>query len=234
MKEALASGQHDRCGVRAGKFSEAMLRAVQHELSGTHTPLGQGIKNFQAECSKVEKLPASAGDDSLRVMIPRALGFVFTLRNKRDFGHLEGDVSANEIDSAAVARVCDWALAELLRVVHGIAIEDAQVLIDQIAERRLPAVWAVGGKKRVLRTGLSYGEKVLLLLYSEAEYAVASEDLLDWTEHSNKSVFRRDVLRKLHANREIEYDEGNEMVIISPLGVERVETKVLKPQPSAT
>jgi hypothetical protein len=46
-------------------------------------------------------------------------------------------------------------------------------------------------------------------------------------EHSNPSVYRRDVLRRAHADRLIEYDERTKTVKISPLGIKRVEGKIL-------
>jgi hypothetical protein len=70
-------------------------------------------------------------------------------------------------------------------------------------------------------------EKTLLLLYSSQELAVPSEDLFEWTEHSNQAVYRRDVLKTLHKNRLIEYDKENQMVAISPLGIDKVEKELL-------
>ena len=40
--------------------------------------------------------------------------FLYALRNKRDIGHVGGDIEANEIDALIAARVADW-LARILR-----------------------------------------------------------------------------------------------------------------------
>jgi hypothetical protein len=50
-----------------------------------------------------------------------------------------------------------------------------------------------------------------------------SPNIFGFVEHSNASVFRRDVLRPAHKARLIEYDEGSGDVTISPLGIEHVE-----------
>jgi hypothetical protein len=97
-----------------------------------------------------------------------------------------------------------------------------------VAERQLPGVWKVFGKRRVLNSNLSYTEQTLLLLYSTVDTGVASEDLLAWTEHSNGAIYRRDVLRRLHRSRLVEYDEETQMVMISPKGIAQVESALLR------
>ena len=61
-------------------------------------------------------------------------------------------------------------------------------------------------------------EKALVILHATAG-PVSERDLVDWVEHSNPSVFKRDVLRTAHRARLLEYDAAGGMVHISPLGV---------------
>lgn len=110
---------------------------------------------------------------------------------------------------------------------HNIPLEDAQALCDSIAERKIAVMWNVLGRKRILDTTLSYTEETLLLLYSDIGNAVAVEDLCEWTEHSRKANFKRDIIRKLHDERLIEWDEETDMAIISPTGISRVETSII-------
>jgi hypothetical protein len=72
------------------------------------------------------------------------------------------------------------------------------------------------GKKRVLRNDLSYRDKTLLLLHHDADSAMAVEDLISWTDHSNPTVFKRDVLRPLHQKRHVEYDTDHWPAYSSP------------------
>jgi|ERR1051325_3159540 hypothetical protein len=217
----------DTSGLSVGKFCESVLRFLQFTLTATSIPFGKHIPNFPDECRKLISLPASAGLESLRVIVPRALAFLYTLRGKRGIGHVGGDVEANEIDAATAVRVCDWILSELVRIYHGLSLEEAQALVNAVAERLMPEIWEVRGKKRVLRKGLPYKHQVLLLLYSDPDTDVLSEDLLEWTEYSNAVVFRQKVLTPLHKERFIDYDRDNELVRISPLGIHEVETVVL-------
>jgi hypothetical protein len=118
-------------------------------------------------------------------------------------------------------------MCELIRIYHGFSLEEAQAVVDALAERNLPDIWEVGGKKRVLRRGLTYKQQVLFLLYSKPDTGILSEDLFDWTEYSHAATFRRDVLSALHRERLVEYDRQNELVHISPLGVREVEENIL-------
>lgn len=227
LKTAALENQYDAIGMRAGKLAEVLLRVLQNELTQSYTPLGERLGNFKDECEKLEKTSKDSGPESLRILIPRALSFLYTLRNKRDIGHIGGDVDANEIDSLTAIRILDWCLCELVRVCHKLTLEDAQVLCDAIAERRLPVVWSVLGRKRVLDKSLSFRDQTLLLLYSEIDVGVPTEDLLLWTEHSSRAHFRRDVLSKLHRDRFIEWDHETEMAVISPIGICEVEKNIL-------
>ncbi len=227
LKARSLENQHDTIGHQAGKLAEVLLRVVQNVLTGSYTPLTKNLGNFRAECDKLEQTPKTSGPDGIRILMPRALAFLYTLRNKRDFGHAGGEVDANEIDALTATRVADWCMCELIRVCHSIPLEDAQVLCDAIAERRLPTIWNVLGRKRVLDTSLSYRDQTLMLLYSEMQTGVPIEDLFLWTEHSRFANFKRDILRKLHQARLIEWDRETEMTIISPTGIAEVETTIL-------
>jgi hypothetical protein len=227
LKSAYTNGQHDACGLRAGHFAEVLIRVLQHELTGSYTPLGQQLRRFDQEVDAVSQTPKPSGPESLRIIIPRALLFLSTLRNKRGIGHEGGDVDANEIDAATCVRVADWCLSELIRVVHTVSLEEAQALLDAIAEREVPHVWSGAGVKRVLDPSLSAREQVLVLLYSEPETAVPVEDLFGWVEYGRLDLFRTRVLHGLHKERMAEFDRQTETVLLTPRGAREVEDEIL-------
>jgi hypothetical protein len=194
LKSAYVEGNFDACGLRAGRFCEVLLRWAQQELTGTHTAFGTKLANFKDECDKLERTLKTVGHESVRILIPRALSFLYTLRNKRGIGHEGGDVDANAIDAATGVRIADWCVCELIRLHYTISLEEAQGICDAISARQLPQIWDVFGKRRVLDPKLSYAQQTLLLLYSTPNSAVPIEDLVSWTEHSNAALYRRDVL----------------------------------------
>jgi hypothetical protein len=207
-------------------FCEAVLRFLQAALTGTHIAFGVHIKNFQQECVKLENAPATPTNEAQRLIIPRALAFLQTLRNKRGTGHAAGDVDANTIDLATIVRVADWIVCELLRLYHKLSMEEAQSLLNRMATRQIPDVWTFGETKRVLRVELKAKDRAMLLLYGETS-PVAIEVLHQWMEYSTLSNFRKDVTRPLHLARLIEVDPETEMLILTPTGEEHVECKLL-------
>jgi len=227
LKSRHTEGKYDAAGVSAGKLCETVLRLLQHELKKAVTPFGQQITNFAGECDGFAQVPKTMANESLRIVIPRALSYLYTLRNKRGIGHAGGDVDANAIDGATITRVSDWIVCELIRIFHSMSLEDADALVASLSSREIPDIWEVGGKKRVLRDDLDFKQKTLLLLYSSVESAVLTEDLFSWTKYSNFAAYKNKVLGKLDTSNFIEYDQDSDTVIISPVGIKYVEEQIL-------
>ena len=228
LKKGYAESRYDTAGLAAGRLCEVALRLLQHRILKTFTPFGNKINNFASECRTLIAAPITSGNESERVILPRALVFLYTMRNKRGIGHVGGDVDANAIDMATIARLSDWIVCELIRVHHGMSLEEAQDIVDGISIRQLPVIWEVAGKKRVLRQDLKVKDQALLLLYSSQDAAVLIEDLCDWIEYSNPGMFKSKIIRKLHKDRLLEFDEDSESIIISPKGAAYVEDNLLR------
>lgn len=228
LKRRSSEAKYDSAGLSAGKFCEVLVRILQKEVLGNYTPFGTSISNMADECRKLVTSPKASAVESIRVILPRALVYLYTLRNKRGIGHVGGDVDANKIDLVAIVSTADWIICELIRIYHGLSLEEAQDLVDGISFKNIPDIWEVAGKKRVLKQGLNNPQKVLLLLYSETDSAVLTEDLCDWVEYSNLTVFKNKILNPLHKKRFIEFDKGTDTVYISPTGAKEVEEKILK------
>lgn len=233
LKRNCVETRYEAAGLSTGKFCEIALRLLQNIVHGTFTPFGKKINNFADECRKLVAAPEAAGNESERVVLPRALVYLYTMRSKRGIGHVGGDVDANAIDIATMARVADWIVCELIRINHGLSLEEAQDIVDGISVRQIPDVWEVAGKKRVLKAGLNARDQALLLLYSTQSSAILLEDLCDWVEYSNPSVFKRTIIRALHKERLIEHDAETDSIFLSPNGAAYVEQNILSPQPEA-
>ena len=227
LKDAVRDGRHDLAGLNTGKLCEVCLRFLQQEITGSHIAFDKPIPNFADECRNLITAKASTHvPESLRVVVPRALVFAYTMRNKRGIGHVGGDVDANKIDVATMTRITDWIVCELIRVYHDLSLEQAQELVDGLAARETVDIWEVGGKKRVLRSDLTLKQRTLLLLHADPTTAVREEDLCSWIECERAAVYRRDVLRPLHAARLVEFDETAALIHISPLSIKEVEERI--------
>jgi hypothetical protein len=130
------------------------------------------------------------------------------------------------MDAAVVVAMADWMIAELVRIFHGLSTHDAEAAVEGIISRDIALVWEVAGRRRILNPSLSSRDRTLALLYHSYPAPVDDADLFRDTEHSNKSVYRRDVLRALHRKALIDYDEPAGMVSVSPTGLKYVEDNI--------
>jgi hypothetical protein len=130
------------------------------------------------------------------------------------------------MDATFVVSSCTFVLAELIRVFHNCSVNEAQASVDALVERKSPLIWDYGAGKRVLDRKMPVGDKVLLLLYSEADW-VSAESLFSWTKYSELSKFRSRVLSKLDDELLLEFDVKSDRCVLTPLGIKDAETRLI-------
>jgi hypothetical protein len=180
---------------------------------------------FDQACRDFEKEDPNVWARTIRVHIPRVLIALYEVRNNRSVGHVGGDVDPNHMDSVWVLASVKWVMAELVRIFHNVDVVTATATVEALTTRTIPSIWEVGRQRRVLHHDMSMKDKMLLLLYGLAGPA-SEKDLVSWTEHSNASVFRRDVIKPAHKRKLIEYDATEKIVHLSPTGARYVEENV--------
>ncbi|MFZ5552103.1 MAG: hypothetical protein ACOZCO_03230 [Bacteroidota bacterium] len=222
------SDEYDAVGISSGKFCEYVYRFLEFEIFKKYTPFDKHISNFPSELNKLTQAPSASANESLRVIIPRALLLIYTLRNKRGIGHIGGDVQANEIDIATIVKNTDWVICELIRIYHNLSLEEAQLIVNSLNIKMLPDIWNIDGKKRILKNGLSFSEKTLLLLYNELDNSANIKDLFNWVEYSSLSMYKSKIILTLHKEKLIEFDQTTLNVTISPKGIQNIETLLTK------
>ncbi len=211
--------------LNGGKLCEIVYSIIQGYTTGKYPTTPSKPKNMVDSCRELENLEAARYPRSIRIQIPRIILALYEIRNNRGVGHAGGEVDPNEMDATATLAMSKWLLAELIRIFHDISTEHATNAVTSITERIFPLVWEVDGKKRILDHQISQKRKTLLLLYTCSNGASES-DLLIWTEHTNASIYRRDILKILHKSRLIEYDQLKKSAKISPKGIEFVENNL--------
>jgi hypothetical protein len=207
--------------LNGGKLCEAAYSIVRGYVDGNYPNKAVKPRDMVAACKALE----ASGNQiprSFRIQVPRAIVALYEIRNNRGVGHAGADVDPNHMDALVVLSMAKWIVAEVIRILHQTDTEAAQQAVESLATRNVPIVWTVGKTKRVLDPSLKMRERMLVLLYAETK-SVAEHDLVEWVEHSNPSVFRRDVLRPAHKLRLVEYDRKNASVVISPLGIAYVD-----------
>lgn len=211
--------------LNGGKLCEVVYCILRGHVDGSFPSKSYKPPNFYDACLKMEQALGTFGR-SVRVQLPRMLIALYEIRNNRNVGHVGGDVDPNHMDAVCVLHMAKWVVAELVRIFHGVQLTEASAMVEALSEREISLVWDAGGVRRVLDNKLSMLEKTLVLLFGSVQ-PLSEGELIASLEHSNPSVYRRDILRRAHADRLIEYDETTKMVKISPLGIGRVEAKIL-------
>jgi hypothetical protein len=212
--------------LNGGKFCEVVYTILGGHIDGVFPQTPTKPRNMLEACKALEN-HGSQFPRAITIQIPRMLIALYEIRNNRGVGHIGGDVNPNPMDARVVLEMAKWILADLVRVFHpqSISIEDATSLVEAISDRTVPVVWSTGSSRRVLDPDLSMREQTLLLLYS-VNGPVLADELFKWVEHSNFAVYKRDVLRRAHVARLLEFSETSGSVSLSPIGVREVETRL--------
>jgi len=211
--------------LNGGKLCEVVYTILRGHIDSSMPAKSEKPRNMVDSCHALEQSPTSF-PRSIRIQIPRMIIALYEIRNNRNVGHTGGDVNPNEMDAVTVLYISKWIMAELVRVFHNISIKDAESVVNSLVEKNVPILWEVDGKYRVLDSELKTKDQTLLILYAKNEM-VNELDLVEWIEHSNPSIYRRDILRKLHKTRLIEYNESSKSAKISPKGILFVEKELL-------
>lgn len=211
--------------LNAGKLCEVVYSILQGLVSGSMPTTASKPRNFVDACRALEQA-GSTHPRSVRIQIPRVLIGVYEIRNNRGVGHVGGDVDANYMDAHYVLAAAKWVVSELVRIFHSTDVATATAAVESISTREMFEVWHVAGSRRVLRPRTTQLDKTLLLLYQNVK-PIDETDLIAWIEVRNPSDYRTKVLRKAHQANLLHWDSTTNLVHISPLGVQDVESRLV-------
>ena len=207
-------------GMGGGIFCEIVFTVLAGHAAGVYPPAATKPNDFVGACRRLEQ--DTHVPRSFQILIPRLLPAIYEVRNNRGVGHAGGDVDSNYMDAAFVVTSCSWIMGELVRVFHNVSIEEAQSLVDSLAQRRIPLVWEGNGIRRVLQPDLNLQSQMLVLLDTTAG-RVQTSDLMRWIDYRNSSYFRV-LLRRMHSQRLVElYDDDKSVEILPPGSNEAAE-----------
>lgn len=183
--------------LNGGKLCEAVYSILRGHVDGSFPSSPSKPENFVDACRALEKADKKKFSQAVRISIPRMLMALYEIRNNRGVGHVGGDVDPNHMDATIVLAGAKWVMADLVRHFHAVDLTTATQIVESLIERVNPLIWDVGSVRRVLQPGMNMKDKTLLLLHSSSA-PLHEDQLFSWVEHSNKAVYRRDVLRSAH------------------------------------
>ena len=222
LKHSYYLGKHRPGELEGGRFSEVVFRILEHVTKTPYTPLGQRI-DTEAQVKRLANLSPSQYHNSIRIHIPRALRVIYDIRNRRDVGHVGGDVSPNLADATLVITVCDWILSELLRLYYGCPLQEAQILVDSIVQRKVPLVQDFNGFLKVLDPRLDIKDKILVLLYVRGKSGATIDALSTWLKVTKSKVTNNLTVME---NKEARVHKAGACCFITNSGIKHVEENI--------
>ena len=213
--------------LEGAQFCEVVYRILEWHVSPTddYTPYGE-MKNFRQSVLKFEN--DTSLSDAIRFHVPGVLRAIYDIRSKRGVAHAD-EIDPNYMDATFIVAGSDWIMAELVRLLHEVTIDEARALVESLTTKQIPLIWQIGDHKRVISPPgkkLEFTDKVLVLLYNAYPKSVSVKDLLKWTEYKNSTRFKRGILVKLHKSDLLHYDKVTGEVTLSSLGIKVVEDRI--------
>jgi len=209
--------------LNGGKLCEVVYTVIKGRIDGSFPPKPSKPRNLVDACRALER--NANAPRSLRLQIPRLLVALYEVRNGRNVGHVGGDVDPSHMDANLVVSVAQWLMAELVRIFHNVTTQEASAAVESLIERRIPLLWQIGHRTRVLNASMSYRDKAFVILYG-ANSPIKAKDLVANVEYSNASVFRKKVLQPAHKAALVDFDKATDEVRLSPLGIRYVEENI--------
>lgn len=208
--------------LESGHFVESVRRFLEYKLFPQYTPFIKSIGSFNNQV--LNQYEQSAGLEEYRIIIPRVLYSMYCIRNKRGVGHISA-ISPNHQDSIQILMSCKWVLAEIIRIESKMDPNSTIGIINKLTNRQIEAVWENGTIRRILVNELSIKEQILVLLYDKSPSTF--KELLNNIECKNATYFKK-VLRLVHRDRKINFEEANGICILSPKGELDAENIIMK------
>lgn len=208
--------------VEGGRFSEAAFRLLQHTCGKAVTPIGKQLPSVDVLVRQLEN--ETSQPDAIRFHVPRTLRLIYDIRNKRDVAHLADGIDANLQDATLVIANMDWVVAELVRLFHNISADEAQVIIENLVTKEVPAVEEIDGQPVVL-TALKPRDQALLMLYRAGAAGASLDELTSWLRTRKDHLRTR--LAKLDGDALVLLHPSSERYFITAKGRREVEDRNL-------
>lgn len=212
-KEHFYLGKYRPACLEGARFAEAVIRMLQEKMDGNFTPLGQQINRFKDVALGFEQKSSTQFNESLRITIPHTLIIIYDIRNKRNIGHINGDIDENYIDATLSMGACSWILAELFRIFNIVSnIDEGNKIVNSIIKLKIPLIQDFNGFLKILNPSLSLTEKIMALLYYRGEEGCKEEELSLWIKNVRPSNLRR-AINNLEDNYAFVHNDGNKSVL---------------------
>lgn len=111
----------------------------------------------------------------LYLVIPQVLKSVYTIRSKKRVVHFKVN-KPEVIDAELVLISCNWVLAQLVSLFHEAKLKEVEQIVATLMEKRIPSIETFqDGDTMIIKKGLGYKDKILLVLYQRLKRLTVEE-----------------------------------------------------------
>jgi len=228
LKHKYSLGQYEPSQLNCAKFMEVVIRILEFITKGSYTLFDRAV-SIDSLARELEQMGKDKLPDSIRIFIPRIIRATYDIRNKRGVAHV-GNINPNFMDATFTISASNWIMAEFIRLYHSGDPNEAQKIIDSLAERKVPPIEEFGEDLKILNSDLSVADKVLLILYKKHPSYVPTTSLKNWIKTRSPGHINT-VLARLNYKAMI-YRRQKES-IITRKGIECIERILLERLESA-
>ena len=177
-------GDWEGCIAKAGKFVEALLKAL-----GVHcSVVFEEGRKFKADklMTDLSQLPQGSFDDTLRLLMPRACRVIYDIASNRGARHDPHEVNPNSMDANVVMPLASWLLAEAIRYAQKGAVDPsgAEQLVGSLTERRYSVVEKVDGRVYLHAAKKSARDVALVVLAQQHPKRMDPKELVEAVERN--------------------------------------------------
>lgn len=207
-------------GNEMGRFVEVAIRMVELKTEGKYTNLRDKLAILNENRLKQFEQSQITNIISFRILIPRQLYSMYTIRNKRGMIHVN-EIAPNYMDSTLLVNISKWVLAEFIRNSIKMNYDEAMKIIENIIIKENELIWMEDEIFKILDKSITLEEKILCILYYRNK--INEEQLFKLSEYSNITMFRKK-LKSMHLEQKINYNK--EKIMISPIGIRIAEDQL--------
>lgn len=163
--------------LNGGQFAEIAARIIYHVDSGNlnRTKGLDPCLNYVEDEKNQNSHTLTPRRTALHLC--KALRTTYKFRSQRGAVHIDPDYTANELDSMLIVGIVRWVMSEILRVFWRGSTAVVASAIREIVRFDVPAVLAVDGRAKGLRTDCTVEEEILILLNNAGEAGMTRKQI---------------------------------------------------------
>jgi hypothetical protein len=221
LKTSFILQDWEKCLLRGGKFSEAVMKAIHFIRTGKATQQISVDTEINTVSSRAD-LP-----ESIRLLIPRAVKVLYDHRSRRGGAH--GSFAPNVMDCSVVVPIADWILGELVRFYCTAAPDRAIKFVAGIAAKSVPFVEKFGEDYVVLLKGASARQEIGCILYTRYPNRTKTKELIKWIPNHSASNIRLN-LANMQKTKLVHFNSDG--YVLTTAGIKAIEEEIFR-QPTS-